>query len=280
MSPIQHAVYHAWPGGGGEDDQHPFRLFLPAYLSPFYYCRDLQIRVLGIPNSGAKSRVETQIKLCIQLVTDRGDKVPLWSHLKLPEHLVAKEKYKRVNQQKIDSGAAANVPLNDAKLLTLEATVKCFSDPLRKVETCLGCVRREVRAVLLSIGSFGPWFRNFASNSIYLTVLVISPNSEGAPNAKRKISRNGIFRRAYLPHLHPLLVKTPPLQMIVTMCRLWKNAEFFCSTVPRSWISVLVTVFFLPELPVIVAITMKKLDFGKWPIDSLYQFGHIIIPVY
>ncbi|CAO3696177.1 unnamed protein product [Umbelopsis ramanniana] len=105
--------------------------------------RDLQIRVLGIPNSGAKSRVETQIKLCIQLVTDRGDKVPLWSHLKLPEHLVAKEKYKRVNQTKNDSGAS--VPLNDAKLLTLEATVKCFSDPVHKVETCIGCIRRERR---------------------------------------------------------------------------------------------------------------------------------------
>ncbi|KAG2179496.1 hypothetical protein INT44_006342 [Umbelopsis vinacea] len=104
---------------------------------------DLQIRVLGIPNSGAKSRVETQIKLCIQLVTDRGDKVPLWSHLKLPEHLVAKEKYKRVNQTKNDSGAS--VPLNDGKLLTLEATVKCFSDPLHKVETCIGCIRRERR---------------------------------------------------------------------------------------------------------------------------------------
>lgn len=111
--------------------------------------RDLQIRVLGIPNSGAKSRVETQIKLCIQLVTDRGDKVPLWSHLKLPEHLVAKEKYKRVNQTKNDSGAS--VPLNDAKLLTLEATVKCFSDPVHKVETCIGCIRREVNIMLIAV---------------------------------------------------------------------------------------------------------------------------------
>ncbi|KAG2180067.1 hypothetical protein INT43_003854, partial [Umbelopsis isabellina] len=104
---------------------------------------DLQIRILGIPGSGAKSRVETQIKLCIQLVTDRGDKVPLWSHLRLPEHLVAKEKYKRVNQQKSESGA--NVAINDTKLLTLEATVKCYSDPSRKVETCIGCIRRERR---------------------------------------------------------------------------------------------------------------------------------------
>jgi hypothetical protein len=104
---------------------------------------DLQIRILGIPGSGAKSRVETQIKLCIQLVTDRGDKVPLWSHLRLPEHLVAKEKYKRVNQQKSESGA--DVAINDTKLLTLEATVKCYSDPSRKVETCIGCIRREVK---------------------------------------------------------------------------------------------------------------------------------------
>jgi hypothetical protein len=83
-------------------------------------------------------------------VTDRGDKVPLWSHLKLPEHLVAKEKYKRVNQQKNDNGGSGvNVPVNDTKLLTLEATVKCYSDPLRKVETCIGCVRREVNTTLV-----------------------------------------------------------------------------------------------------------------------------------
>jgi hypothetical protein len=93
--------------------------------------------------------VETQIKLCIQLVTDRGDKVPLWSHLRLPEHLVAKEKYKRVNQTKNDSGAS--VPLNDAKLLTLEATVKCYSDPLHKVETCIGCIRREVNIMWIAV---------------------------------------------------------------------------------------------------------------------------------
>lgn len=54
----------------------------------------MQIRVLGIPTTGAKSRVETQIKLCVQLLSATGDKVSKWDHLVLPEHLVQKDRVK------------------------------------------------------------------------------------------------------------------------------------------------------------------------------------------
>ncbi|KAI9259694.1 hypothetical protein BDA99DRAFT_513959 [Phascolomyces articulosus] len=113
----------------------------------------MQIRVLGVPQTGAKSRVETQIKLCIQLVTDDGDKAQWWSHLKLPEHMVAKDKLKRQimvstapNGTRIASVTGVdsnNVPIRPEKLLFLSARVICASDPTRKVVTCLGCIQRE-----------------------------------------------------------------------------------------------------------------------------------------
>ncbi|KAG0168641.1 SPT3 Dosage dependent suppressor of Ty-induced promoter mutations-like protein [Apophysomyces sp. BC1015] len=113
----------------------------------------MQIRVLGVPQTGAKSRVETQIKLCIQLVTGDGDKAQWWSHLKLPEHMVAKDKLKRQillstspNGTKIASITGldnANLPIKPEKMLFLSARVICASDPSRKVVTCLGCIQRE-----------------------------------------------------------------------------------------------------------------------------------------
>lgn len=108
----------------------------------------MQIRVLGVPQTGAKSRVETQIKLCIQLVTDDGDKAQWWSHLKLPEHMVAKDKLKRQlllqpNTKSVPPGLDAPL-IKPEKMLYLTARVICASDPSRKVVTCLGCIQREV----------------------------------------------------------------------------------------------------------------------------------------
>ncbi|PKC12447.1 hypothetical protein RhiirA5_463964, partial [Rhizophagus irregularis] len=98
------------------------------------------IRVLGVPQTGAKSRVETQIKLCLQLVTDKGEKVPLWSHLRLPEYMVAKEKLKTKNARNPPDHA---MNISEKGVLNLEATVVCASDIPKKVLTCLGCVQRE-----------------------------------------------------------------------------------------------------------------------------------------
>jgi hypothetical protein len=93
--------------------------------------------VLGVAQSGAKSRVETQIKLCIQLVTDGGDKAQWWSHLKLPEHMVTKDKLKK-------TASSISDPVKHEKLLYLQARVLCASDPSKKVITCYSCIQREV----------------------------------------------------------------------------------------------------------------------------------------
>lgn len=98
--------------------------------------KGLQIRVLGVPQQNAKSRVETQIKICLQLVTDKGDKVPLWSHLRLPEHLVPREKLRK-------SKLKGDESLSEQSVLSLEAVVVCASDVRKTVSTCSGCIQRE-----------------------------------------------------------------------------------------------------------------------------------------
>lgn len=99
------------------------------------------IRVLGLPHTGAKSRVETQIKICLQLVDIAGELATNWSHLKLPEHLVAKDKLKRKNQK---YGADEKASLTDAQVLILEATVVCDGQQDNEIIMCTSCVHREV----------------------------------------------------------------------------------------------------------------------------------------
>ncbi|KAI9263119.1 hypothetical protein BDA99DRAFT_58021 [Phascolomyces articulosus] len=117
--------------------------------SPYY------IRVLGLPETGAKSRVETQIKVCVQLVNSTTNELATdWTHVRLPEHMVAKEKLKRKHQKgttptPITAGSVGassgddNSALDEAKLLKLEAAVVCDSHPDNEIIMCTSCVHRE-----------------------------------------------------------------------------------------------------------------------------------------
>ncbi|EPB85326.1 hypothetical protein HMPREF1544_07867 [Mucor circinelloides 1006PhL] len=98
------------------------------------------IRVLGLPHTGAKSRVETQIKICLQLVDTTGELATNWSHIKLPEHLVAKDKLKRKNQK---YGTDEKASLTDNQVLILEAAVVCDGQPDNEIIMCTSCVHRE-----------------------------------------------------------------------------------------------------------------------------------------
>ncbi|CAG8751027.1 6881_t:CDS:2, partial [Dentiscutata heterogama] len=68
------------------------------------------------------------------------EKVPLWSHLRLPEYMVAKEKLKTKNARNPQDSA---MNISEKGVLNLEATVVCASEMPKKVLTCLGCVQRE-----------------------------------------------------------------------------------------------------------------------------------------
>lgn len=124
----------------------------------------MQIRVLGIPQTGAKSRVETQIKLCIQLVTDDGRKTQQWSHLKLSQDMVTKGKLKRQTQLTVNTDGYGSIisvngiensqtPVMVNKMLFLGARVVCASDPSRDVTACPGCIQREVSMFLSTLYS-------------------------------------------------------------------------------------------------------------------------------
>ncbi|KAF9574934.1 hypothetical protein EC968_004935 [Mortierella alpina] len=101
----------------------------------------LRVNITGIPLQGAKSRVETQIKLGIQLVNQQNERVGAWTHIKLPEYMVAKEKNKRINAKNV--GPEVYEALNNGTCLNLEASVVCQSDQSKVIQTCTGCVLRE-----------------------------------------------------------------------------------------------------------------------------------------
>ncbi|KAI8334307.1 hypothetical protein BC941DRAFT_472887 [Chlamydoabsidia padenii] len=107
------------------------------------------IRVLGIAEQGAKSRVETQIRLNLELINHHGEKVQDWSHVRLPDPLLTLKRRnaststlitnrKRGEQQPLD---AADIPQDT--ILHLRASVICESDTTRKVKMCQRCVWRE-----------------------------------------------------------------------------------------------------------------------------------------
>lgn len=100
----------------------------------------LQIRVIGAPG---KSRVETQIRLCIQLLTADGTKVPSWSYIKLPDRLLARSRLKKA-VQKVSVEGGQMMLSNESKLLHLDAKVVCASKPNHCVKMCDGCIQREV----------------------------------------------------------------------------------------------------------------------------------------
>lgn len=210
----------------------------------------MQIRVLGVPQTGAKSRVETQIKLCIQLVTDDGDKAQWWSHIKLPEHMVAKDKLKRqVTMTTSPNGQPRvasitdnnNNPIRPDKMLFLSARVICASDPKRKVVTCLGCIQREV-------------IYSYYKMYLYTHPHTLSFYSGNDPSdAKRIASRQRMINKKRSAVL-PWMTRNP-----------WhlRNKKCCYSIVPRWLISALEILFYLHASRAIVAIIMKRLVSGE-----------------
>jgi hypothetical protein len=113
----------------------------------------LDIRVLGIPVTGAKSRVETQIKLCLQLVrngappplpgttsTPFTDRITCYRRLLVPDILIANEKWKALGSKG---------PIKQGPDLYLGAEVVCASRPeAGRALVCHGCVARETKRFL------------------------------------------------------------------------------------------------------------------------------------
>lgn len=107
----------------------------------------LSVRIYGIPKSGVKSRVETQIKLSLQLSTQYGQKVVGWSYIQLNEKMLARSRFRK-NQHILD-GSVATMVSDESKVLYLEAKVVCSNNMNHPIKMCMGCVRREVTVFCL-----------------------------------------------------------------------------------------------------------------------------------
>ncbi|ORZ31824.1 hypothetical protein BCR44DRAFT_1463516 [Catenaria anguillulae PL171] len=86
-----------------------------------------QIRILGVPTVGAKSRVETQIKLCLQLVSASA--------------CVGKRRCGRGGARLVEPSSMSE----ERDTLWLHGKVICASDPEKIVKVCSGCVQRETK---------------------------------------------------------------------------------------------------------------------------------------
>ncbi|KAI7862922.1 hypothetical protein BDF14DRAFT_1848855 [Spinellus fusiger] len=115
----------------------------PSSYKPPQDNNDLYIRIGGIPKKGAKSRVETQIKLSIQLLTKKGTCATSWRYLRLPEKTLTRSKLQKSLHSSFQDKYALDLHTNDSEILDMEARVVCESDPHKKVEMCARCVRRE-----------------------------------------------------------------------------------------------------------------------------------------
>jgi len=115
----------------------------PVKLETLPASTGLRIQVSGVPPTGAKSRVETHIKLCLALVDGNGRKLSHWRYLALPQHLLPRDRQRMAGQQRSPQPACA-----PAEVLTLEAAVVCASAPSVAIEMCNSCVAREVRRAL------------------------------------------------------------------------------------------------------------------------------------
>ncbi|KAI9301029.1 hypothetical protein BJ944DRAFT_272083 [Cunninghamella echinulata] len=124
---------------------------------------EYEIRVLGIAEQGAKSRVETQIRLCLELVDSiHGHKVTnKWSHIRLPDTMLTLKRRNNaiLHNNSINNTATAmpiskkrstsihmnepSLPKDESSVLYLHASVICESDVHRKVKMCHRCVWRE-----------------------------------------------------------------------------------------------------------------------------------------
>ncbi|KAL4073911.1 hypothetical protein V8B97DRAFT_2021472 [Scleroderma yunnanense] len=119
----------------------PRRVICP----PRESCYNLVVLTPNIPKSGTKSRVETQIRVTVDLAQAipssdepcQYDRIGSWKWLKLPPGTSTKKRTRR--EGKIDP-----TPVD---ILHLTATVTCASAPYNTVLSCGSCRNREAKRV-------------------------------------------------------------------------------------------------------------------------------------
>ncbi|KIK67143.1 hypothetical protein GYMLUDRAFT_69330 [Collybiopsis luxurians FD-317 M1] len=113
-------------------------------------CFNLPIFFPSIPEGGTKSRVETQIRVSVDLVDPSSssdpntyDRVGSWKWLKLPPGTATKKRTRK--QGKIDP--------DPQDMLHLTATITCATPPYNRVLSCSSCQTREAKRVAKKIAA-------------------------------------------------------------------------------------------------------------------------------
>ncbi|KAJ6499027.1 hypothetical protein C8R45DRAFT_980751 [Mycena sanguinolenta] len=122
------------------DSQTNFRVVCP----PKESCYNLAIMFPSLPEGGTKSRVETQVRVTVDLADSSSssdpakyDRVGSWKWLQLPRGTATKRRTRK--QGKIDP--------DPQDILHLTATVTCASAPHSRVYSCTSCQSREAKRV-------------------------------------------------------------------------------------------------------------------------------------
>ncbi|KAJ7141458.1 hypothetical protein C8R44DRAFT_659204 [Mycena epipterygia] len=117
---------------------------LKVVYPPKESCYNLSIMFPSLPEGGAKSRVETQVRVTVDLADSSSssdpakyDRVGSWKWLQLPRGTATKRRTRK--QGKIDPEAQ--------DILHLTATVTCASAPHNRVYSCTSCQTREAKRV-------------------------------------------------------------------------------------------------------------------------------------
>ncbi|KZT10672.1 uncharacterized protein LAESUDRAFT_692924 [Laetiporus sulphureus 93-53] len=118
---------------------------------PKQLCYNLPIMIPSIPEGGTKSRVETQVRLTVDLAhasSSTGeplkyDRVGTWRWLRLPRGTSTKKRTRK--EGKVDA------PPEDTLFLTAEVT--CSSAPHTRVTCCSSCQTREAKRVARKIAA-------------------------------------------------------------------------------------------------------------------------------
>ncbi|EDR11860.1 uncharacterized protein LACBIDRAFT_313737 [Laccaria bicolor S238N-H82] len=107
-------------------------------------CYNLPIKFPSIPEGGTKSRVETQVRVTVDLADASSssdpfkyDRVGSWKWLKLPPGTATKKRTRK--QGKIDP--------EPQDILHLSTTITCSSPPHNQVLSCSSCQAREAKRV-------------------------------------------------------------------------------------------------------------------------------------
>ncbi|KAJ7691281.1 hypothetical protein B0H17DRAFT_1063335 [Mycena rosella] len=144
---------------------------LKVVYPPKESCYNLPIMFPSLPEGGAKSRVETQVRVTVDLADSSSssdpakyDRVGSWKWLQLPRGTATKRRTRK--QGKIDPEAQ--------DILHLTVTVSCASPPHSRVYSCTSCQTREAKRVAKKLAARvrPAQIQDFSSGSVVLPLRI------------------------------------------------------------------------------------------------------------